>query len=78
MQAGCDTKLNFQSSTVGFEFWVFFLLNWLLYQGQIAQSVLQLTNSWGEKKWIQAYLKVINAKWNVNSFFQDLDLGCCV
>ena len=42
----------------------------------LTKFALLFTHSWGEKRWIHAFFKGINIKWNADSLDQDLNLSC--
>ena len=37
------------------------------------KSFLSSTSSWGEKRWVHAFLKEISVKWDANSFMKGLN-----
>ena len=59
-----DYEFSFSFTWTGFPF----------LQGKQIQFALLLGYNWEKNKWIHAFSKDIQAKWNANSFVQDLNL----
>ena len=60
-------KGNFYADFIRFEFDVFLLFNWFLYQGRGASSLsYYFSHSWKKKSWIHTFPMSIRDIWNVN------------
>ena len=56
-----------------FEFWVFFLLDWMTNQGLRTQSFPLFTHSWSKNNHIHTFLEAICTKWNADNLDQALN-----